>query len=93
MHTLAPAVQNMGINHGCADILMAKQFLNGTNVIARFQKMRCKRVPVALVFGANSGAHLIKEFGFVRDHKFQLLPFCTRRSVSAVVVDYLRRRK
>jgi len=47
---------------------------------------------MAVVFGANRRSHPIKEFGFVRGHEFQLLSFCTRRSVSAVVVDYLRRR-
>jgi hypothetical protein len=29
----------MGVDHGGADIAMAKEFLNGANVVTRFQEM------------------------------------------------------
>ena len=39
------AVQHMGVNHGGADIAMAEQFLNRTDVIPIFEQMSCKRMP------------------------------------------------
>jgi hypothetical protein len=39
---MAASVQDMGIDHGRADILMPKEFLDGTDVIACFKQMRGK---------------------------------------------------
>ena len=38
------AIQDVAVNHGCRDILVPKQFLDRTYVVAIFQKMGCKRV-------------------------------------------------
>jgi hypothetical protein len=43
-HSFAAAIQNVRINHGSAYISMAEQLLNGANVVAVFQQMRCKRM-------------------------------------------------
>ena len=32
-------IQNMGINHGGFDILMAQEFLNGTDIVVILQKL------------------------------------------------------
>ena len=39
---MAASVQDMGIDHGRADILVPKEFLDGTDVIACFKQMRGK---------------------------------------------------
>lgn len=36
-HTLPTPIQHMGINHGCGNIRMSKQFLDRANVITGFQ--------------------------------------------------------
>jgi hypothetical protein len=36
--------QHVGVNHGGADVFVAQEFLNGANVIARFQKVRGETV-------------------------------------------------
>jgi hypothetical protein len=43
-HTVAAPVQDMGIDHGCSNVLMPEQFLNCTNVIAALQQMRGEAV-------------------------------------------------
>ena len=37
-------VKHVSVYHGCVDILMPQQLLNGTNVISVFQQMSCKRM-------------------------------------------------
>jgi hypothetical protein len=37
-------MENMGIDHGCLDILMSKQFLHGTYVITILKQVRGKRM-------------------------------------------------
>ena len=39
-HAFAAAIQHMSINHGRADIFVTQQFLNGANIISRFEQMR-----------------------------------------------------
>ena len=39
---MAASVQNMGIDHGGADILVPMEFLDGADVIACFKQMRGK---------------------------------------------------
>ena len=39
---MAASVQDMGIDHGRADILVPKEFLDGADVIACFKQMRGK---------------------------------------------------
>lgn len=39
---MAASVQDMGIDHGRADILVPKEFLDGSDVIACFKQMRGK---------------------------------------------------
>ncbi len=34
----------MGIDHGCGDISVPKELLDGANVVAGFEKVGCKRV-------------------------------------------------
>jgi hypothetical protein len=41
---MAASVQDMGIDHGRADILVPKEFLDGADVIACFKQMRGKRM-------------------------------------------------
>ena len=36
--------ENMGINHGGRYVCMPRQFLHGTNIVIRFQQMRCETV-------------------------------------------------
>jgi len=31
-------VENMGIDHGCADVLVAKQLLDGPNIVTAFEQ-------------------------------------------------------
>ena len=40
----APAIEDMGVDHRRADILVAEQLLDGANVIARLQEMCGERV-------------------------------------------------
>ena len=40
----AGTVQHMGVNHGGSDVLVAEQFLNGTNVIPVFKQVRGEAV-------------------------------------------------
>lgn len=48
----------VGVDHGCGDIGVAEQFLQGTDVIACFKKVSCEGVPkaVAATVFCNSGA-------------------------------------
>jgi len=39
---MASFVQDMGIDHGRADVFMAEKFLDGADVVARFKQMRGK---------------------------------------------------
>ena len=41
----AALVEDVGIDHGGAHILVAEQFLYGTNIIAGFEKMGSKTMP------------------------------------------------
>jgi hypothetical protein len=48
---MAASVQDMGINHGRAGILVPKEFLDGADVIACFKQMRGKgmsEIPIAI---------------------------------------------
>ncbi len=37
---LPPTIQNVGIYHGRADVLVSEQFLHGANIIAIFKQVR-----------------------------------------------------
>jgi hypothetical protein len=41
-NTLPTTIENMGVNHRCANIFMPEQFLNGADVIAVLEQMRGK---------------------------------------------------
>jgi len=38
-YPMASFVKNVGIDHGCTDVLVAKQFLNRLNVVSIFNQM------------------------------------------------------
>ena len=38
-------VQHLGIDHGCTDILVAQQFLNGADIVPIFTEVRGKGMP------------------------------------------------
>lgn len=40
----SPFVEDVGVDHGGADVLMAQEFLDGSNVVPLLQKMRGKAV-------------------------------------------------
>jgi len=41
---VAAFVDDVRIYHGCTKLLMTKKFLNGSDVVAIFQEMSCKRM-------------------------------------------------
>jgi hypothetical protein len=41
---MASFVKNVGIDHGCTDVLVAKQFLDGPDVITVLKQMRSERM-------------------------------------------------
>lgn len=43
--TSAATVQNMAIDHSSSHVVMAQQFLNGSNVVAGFEQVRGEAVP------------------------------------------------
>ena len=54
IHSRGPFIQNVSINHGGLNTGMIEQFLNGSYIIAIFQKMSCKTVSECMntaVFG------------------------------------------
>ena len=48
---MASFVQNVRVDHGRADVLVAQQLLNRADVIARFQKMRGEGMPKCMASG------------------------------------------
>ena len=43
--TMRTAIDNMRVNHRCLDVRVTKQLLNGADVGAGLQKVRCERMP------------------------------------------------
>jgi hypothetical protein len=41
-HAFASAVQHVGVDHGCPDVLMPKKFLDGPYVVTAFKQVRCE---------------------------------------------------
>jgi len=41
----AAAIQNVGIDHGGLDILVAEEFLNGSDIVPGFEQVRGKAMP------------------------------------------------
>jgi len=39
------AVEDMGVDHRGADVVVAEEFLHGADVVAVFEQMRCERMP------------------------------------------------
>jgi hypothetical protein len=56
-HAECPAIQDMGVNHGRADVVVAKEFLDGPDVVSVFQQVGGERVTKAVAGGplGNSG--------------------------------------
>lgn len=48
----SPPIQNVCVDHRCFHVLVAEQFLDGSDVIAVFQQMRGKRVSERVAGGA-----------------------------------------
>jgi hypothetical protein len=42
------AVQNVGVDHGRGDVVVAEKFLDGADVVAGFEQVGCKAVPEAV---------------------------------------------
>jgi hypothetical protein len=38
-------VQNMRVNHGCGNVLVAEKLLDSSNIVTGFQQMRGKSMP------------------------------------------------
>ena len=45
---VAAAVEDVSVDHGGADILVAQQLLHGPDVVAVFQQVGCKAVPESM---------------------------------------------
>jgi len=57
-HAQGASVQHMRVDHGGAHILMAQQLLNRTDVLAPFQKVRCKGVAKGMAAGSFAHASI-----------------------------------
>jgi len=44
-------VQDMGVDHRCANVFMAKKFLDGADIITSIKQMRGKRVAEGVATG------------------------------------------
>jgi len=45
-------VQDMGVDHSCANVFVTKKFLNGADIITSLKQMSGKRVRKALISGS-----------------------------------------
>jgi len=45
-HAMPSLVQDMGIDHGCGNIIVTQQGLYGANVRSALQQMGCKGMPL-----------------------------------------------
>ena len=50
-HALAAPIENLCVDHRGRYILVPKQLLHSTDIVAIFQQMRCKRVPERVAGG------------------------------------------
>ncbi len=53
-------IENMGIDHGRLDVIVAQKLLNSANVVAAFQQVNCKGVSVRLDFGISRTPYSIE---------------------------------
>ena len=43
--TPSSPIQDVCVDHRCADVAMTEQFLDGPDVVPIFEQMRCERMP------------------------------------------------
>jgi hypothetical protein len=73
---VASFVQHMGVDHGRAYVFVAQQLLNRADVIARFQEMRCERMPEGMATGVFHDARFADGFldGTLKNRFVNVMP-------------------
>src|ERR1700685_4403680 len=87
-----PLAEDMGVNHGGCQIGVPQQFLDGTNVLPRLEKMRREAVAEGVTTGGLQDARFVNR-SLDRPLHDLLVLMMSGRSAGVRIPAQLRRRK